>query len=221
MVHFVVMADLTTLVSSAIKQVDLLLVGAFAGPSEAGYYRLAKSLTAPAGNVGAPIQTVLYPKLARAESQRDFAAADRITRRTVLLVCLPLAVAALCSIPLVHPIIVLLAGTAYTDATAPAIALVAGVAVSFATLHLRPVFLARDKLAALLALTVGPSLAVLVAMVPAADSQGATGVAWTRSAAVALGSLLMLLYIHSRRGRHSGHAADANNPKVIATESPL
>jgi O-antigen/teichoic acid export membrane protein len=221
MLRFVVMADLTSLVGAAIKQVDTLLVGALAGPREAGFYRLAKALTGPAGNVGGPVQAILYPKLARAESLGDYAGADAVTRRTILRLCIPLSLAALCCVPLVRPVIVLVAGDDFQGATAPAVALVVGVAISFATLHLRPIFLARDKLTALLTLTIIPALAVVAGMIPAAAATGATGVAWARTAAVAVGSLMMILYVRSAAGRHTGRTADREQIGIRPTDNPL
>jgi len=221
MLHFVVLTDLSTLLSTATKQVDTLMVGLLAGPREAGYYRLARSLTSPAGKVGGPVQAILYPKLSRAESMGKYAEADAATRRTRLLVCLPLTVAALCAIPLVGPTIVLLAGRDFQRATGPAIALVVGVAVSFATLHVRPVFLARDKLGALLFMTSVPAIVLVVVMVPMADTFGASGVAWARSAAVAIGSLMMILYLRSPAGRHGARPAEQGPHTADRTEQSL
>lgn len=213
--HFLVLSDLSTLASTAIKQVDTLVLGLLTGPREAGYYRLAKSLTAPSGNVGVPVQTLLYPRLAAAEAEGDFRRADDLVRRTVRRVCLPLAFAALLCIPLVGPVIRLVAGEEFEGSTGPAIALVAGVALSFATLHVRPVFLVRDQLRALLGLTVATSTASLAAFFPAAAGFGADGVAWARTLMVGLGTLLMLYFLHRTRQRRHAHSVDTTIDAMI------
>ena len=192
-------SGLTTLLSTAVKQVDTLLLGAVAGPRAAGYYRLAKSLTSPAANVGVPLQSVLYPKLARAASRQDVAAGHEMVRRIFWRTEVPLAVAAMLCIPLVEPAIHILAGPSFDGAVAPAIALVVGVAVSFATLHQRPVFLVHLRLRALLAFTLAISVASLVAFVPAASTFGVAGLAWTRTIVLFVGVLAMAAYLRSLR----------------------
>ncbi len=195
---FVGYAGLTSLAASAFKQLDTLLVGVLVGPSAAGYYRLAKTLTSPAASVGIPLQAVLYPRLARAQSEGDASGGAVIVRRVFWRVELPLAGAALLSIPFIAPVIRLLAGSDFVGAVGPTIALVVGVAVAFATLHQRPLFLVRYKLRALLLFTVAMSLGSLAVFVPAADLMGVDGVAWARTAVLALGVGAMAVYLRSR-----------------------
>lgn len=199
MVGFVGYSGLTTLASSAIKQVDTLIVGAIAGPREAGYYRLAKSLTAPAGNVGIPIQTVLYPRLAMAQSAGEAEQVDRAVRQTFIRAELPLAALALLAVPFIPLAVQVLAGEEFTGAVWPTIALVIGVAASFATLHQRPVFLVRSLLRPLLWFTLAVSGASVVLFVPASFAFGADGVAWARTAVVISGAFAMGIYLRSSR----------------------
>lgn len=219
MARFLALSGLTTLASSAIKQVDTLLVGVMAGPREAGYYRLAKSLTAPASNVGGPLQTVLYPRLARAESQGDLSRADQLVRRTFVRAGLPLALLAVISLPLVQPVVHLLAGRAFDGAVGPSIALVLGVAVSFATLHLRPMFLVRNQMRPLLLFTVIASALSLAAFFPAAASFGADGVAWTRTVVLGLVSGVMAAYLHRRAARRGAERL-LSPDLAVATKEP-
>lgn len=195
MTHFLAFSGLTTLASSAIKQADTLLVGAIAGPREAGYYRLAKSLTAPAGNVGGPVQTVLLPRLATAESEGDAVRADAIVRQTFRRLSLPFAVLVLLGLPLVSPAVRLLAGEAYRGAVGPTIALAVGVSVSFVALHLRPMFLVRHQMRALLVFTTLLAVCSIASFVPMAAAFGAGGVAWARTFVVAVGSAVMAIYL--------------------------
>lgn len=215
MTRFIVAADLTSLASSAIKQADTLVLGLLSSPREAGYYRLAKSLTVPAANVGTPVQTLLYPRLAASETRGDFRLADRLERRVVRRLCLPLALAALLCLPLVGPVIRLVAGEEFEGATGAGHALVVGVALSFATLHVRPVFLIRGHLRVLLALTVATSVASLAAFFPAAAQFGADGVAWARTLVVGLGTLGMLYFIHRTRLSRHANAVDQTNEHTV------
>lgn len=199
LVGFLGYSGLTTLAGSAIKHADTLILGAIAGPREAGYYRLAKSLTAPAGNVGVPLQTVLYPRLAGVVSMGDSRRAHEIVKHTFLRGELPLALAALVCLPLVPLGIRVLAGSAFDGAILPAVALVVGVSVSFATLHQRPVFLVRNQMRSLFWFTIAGALATLAAFVPASEVLGATGVAWARTVLLAISSVLMAIYLRSTR----------------------
>lgn len=193
--RFLAFSALTTFASSAIKQLDTLLLGAIAGPRAAGYYRLARSLTAPAGNIGMPVQAVLYPQLVRAHAAGDTATADRIVRRTFWSTGVPLALLSLLTLPLVPGGVDLVAGESFRGAVEPTRALVVGVAMSFATVHLRPLFLARDQLKSLLFFTFLTASISVAAFIPAAAANGAEGVAWARTAVLTSGSVLMALYL--------------------------
>lgn len=209
--RFLVMSGLTTLAGTSIKQVDTLILGIVASPREAGYYRLAKSMTAPASNVGAPIQTILYPRLASAEAAGDRAGADALVRRTVRRLGLPLAVLCLLSLPAVSPVIVLVAGRDYAPAAWPTIALVVGVGFSLLTLPVRSVFLVRNQVSALLWFTISTSVLCLVVYWPLGSLAGATGMAWGRTGAILLGTVGMVEYLR-RTGRRAPRQATTAAP---------
>lgn len=63
------------------QEADTLLVSAFAGPNAAGFYHIAKRIAKVAQQVGAMIQTVLYPDMAKMWARSQFVAFRRITAR--------------------------------------------------------------------------------------------------------------------------------------------
>src|SRR5262245_39061821 len=65
MCDFLVFTDLTSLVAVFVKQADVVILGWIAGPVEAGYYRLARSITTPAATGTESLQSVLYPRVAQ------------------------------------------------------------------------------------------------------------------------------------------------------------
>lgn len=75
----------TTNVSMSLRTVtqeaDVLLVGALAGPSSAGFYHVAKRAAKIAQQVGAQTQAVLYPDMARLWAQARVAQLQRVTLR--------------------------------------------------------------------------------------------------------------------------------------------
>jgi O-antigen/teichoic acid export membrane protein len=68
----------STNVSSTLRtltqEADTLLVSAFAGTAWAGFYHIAKRIAKVAQQVGAMMQAVVYPDMARMWAQRDFSA---------------------------------------------------------------------------------------------------------------------------------------------------
>lgn len=191
-----------TLLASSIKQVDTLLVGAVAGPREAGLYRLAKSLTTPIGSAGIPIQTMLYPRLADAwgKGERDAFRyhANRVFWRTGL----PLAAVILCTLPGIPMLIQLLAGDDYSDAALATQGFVVAAAFSLATVHQRPMLLSGGWLKPMLVMAAITSVISVAAAVPSAQLWGASGASWSRTLIVGLAALSMALFL-ARRSRSS------------------
>ncbi|WNO54203.1 lipopolysaccharide biosynthesis protein [Stakelama saccharophila] len=66
------------------QEADTLLVGGLAGPTQAGFYHLAKRLAKLAQQVGAQAQAVLYPDMARLWTRKDRAALRALTGRVQL-----------------------------------------------------------------------------------------------------------------------------------------
>lgn len=199
---FLAYADAGTLAGSFIKQVDVLAVSAVADSTVAGYYRLAKSLTGPAGNVGGPIQAVIYPRLAEAAAGADSARFAAIFRRTLTRAGLPLAAAALLAIPFCGPVIRLLAGDEFAPAVGLAQILIVGVAISFITLPLRPAYLTLGHDAAFAWNALFTALAASVGFVVLGSSFGAAGIAWSRVLSIALGATILFLWMSRFVRRH-------------------
>jgi O-antigen/teichoic acid export membrane protein len=72
--------NLSTMLRTLTHEADALLVGALAGPSGAGFYYLAKRIAKVAQQVGAQVQTVIYPDVARMWAKGDI----RLFRKTTL-----------------------------------------------------------------------------------------------------------------------------------------
>ncbi|AKH42833.1 O-antigen/teichoic acid export membrane protein [Altererythrobacter atlanticus] len=67
------------------QEADVLLVGALAGPSSAGFYHVAKRLAKVAQQVGAHTQAVLYPQMARFWSEGKYKKLRRLTHNVQLI----------------------------------------------------------------------------------------------------------------------------------------
>lgn len=80
-VSFAWTTNLSMSMRTMTQEADVLLVGALAGPSSAGFYHVAKRLAKIAQQVGAQTQAVLYPDMARYWAQGRIADLRRLTRR--------------------------------------------------------------------------------------------------------------------------------------------
>lgn len=66
------------------QEADTLLVSAFAGTAWAGFYHIAKRIAKVAQQVGAMMQAVVYPDMARMWAQKDFTAFKSTIKRVQL-----------------------------------------------------------------------------------------------------------------------------------------
>jgi O-antigen/teichoic acid export membrane protein len=62
-VRFLVYSDCNALLGMLMKQMDVVLLGYLCNPTEAGYYKLAKSFASTISHLTHPLQSVIYPKL--------------------------------------------------------------------------------------------------------------------------------------------------------------
>jgi len=105
-----------TIVNLLSKQADIVVLGYFAGPLQAGYYRLAKKVTSLASVLVNPLQAVLYPRLSKqwGEGRRkDFL---QTVSRYAFWVGMPLGLVVWLSLPLLPKAVELLVGEAYAVA---------------------------------------------------------------------------------------------------------
>jgi len=180
-VGFMIYTDLTSLVAVFVKEADLVLVGALAGPTQAGYYRLARSASAPTSSIVLPLQQVAYPRLTAI-----VAAGERVALRSVLIdytrkVGLPLAALMLLSVPVLPALLPLVVGLGFGGAVAPAMILVAGGALTLPLFWTRPALLATGQVRLFFLLASATGAVAIAGFAVAAASFGASGVAFVRS----------------------------------------
>lgn len=82
---FVLSANGTVLVRKSTQELDILAVGAVAGPIGAGIYQLVRKLTLTAMKAGAMLQQVVFPDLARLWARRDLHGFTAAIRQVELL----------------------------------------------------------------------------------------------------------------------------------------
>jgi O-antigen/teichoic acid export membrane protein len=134
---------LNALIALIPQQLDAILLGYFRGPTEVGYYRLAKNLAAVVEYVRLPLFTVSYARLAKISGQGQEQAVREAIRR---LICwaLPLGVLALGGAALVPLVLPLLLGGHYSPAVFAAQILVIAAGFSLSFFWLKAIYLVKN-----------------------------------------------------------------------------
>jgi O-antigen/teichoic acid export membrane protein len=179
--HFLVYTELTTLVSVFVKQADVVILGWIRGPVEAGYYRLARSITTPATTGTLSLQSVLYPRVSQLTASDEPVDLLARARRWFLRAGLPLGLASLAFVPIVPQIIDKLAGPDYLGAVGATRWLLVGSAFVLACFWLRPIQLATHQVRFMFVTSVIIGVVALAGFVLLSDPFGAAGVAAVRT----------------------------------------
>lgn len=190
--RFLGYSEATTLLASLPKHADILVVGAVAGPEQAGFYRLARSLTAPVANLTTPLQTVTFNRMVSENVAGGVARVLAVGRRAAV-TTLPLALALALLATLIPWVVRVLAGQAYAGAAPAAVVLLLGAAVGLPFYWLRSMYLVLDRLRSWLVVSVVTSTAATAAFFVGAEQAGALGVAVARVLAVMLIANLVLV----------------------------
>ena len=175
---FLAWTNLGSLLGLIPRQLGVILVGAIGGAAEAGYFRLAQSLTAFSGIGFFTLQSVAYPRLAALGGTGDRPKLFATARRYALLVGAPLGVLVALSIPLVGPIIRLLAGSAYNDAIVTTQFMLGAAAVAVGFFWLRPLYLTLGEVKLLAQIPGVTAVLTLLGFVVLIPPFGAVGAAF-------------------------------------------
>jgi O-antigen/teichoic acid export membrane protein len=194
-VRFMVYTDLSSLAAVFVKEADVVVLGYVGGPTQAGYYRLARSVTAPMTALIVPLQQVIYPRLAAMAGLGDHAGIHRAVRRYMLKVGGPLSVAAVLAVGLLPFVVPAVAGPAYRPAVGAAAVLFVGTALTLPAFWTRPVLLAGGHLRFLLVVSVGGTILTVAGYFLLGNLFDAVGVALSRVVFAGVGgSVLAALY---------------------------
>ena len=134
---------LTALTTLVPQQLDSLVLGYFRGPTEAGYYRLAKNLAEVVEYLRIPLFSVSYAQLARISGLGQHQAMrDQIRRLAFCGLALGIAViAGAALVPIILPVLV---GRDYSPAVLAAQLLIVAAGISLPFFWLRALYLVKD-----------------------------------------------------------------------------
>jgi O-antigen/teichoic acid export membrane protein len=212
--RFLLYSEATTFSGSIVKFSDTLLVGAFGGTKQAGYYRLAKSLTAPIASVQGPLQTVVYNRFVAVRATEGAPALGRVAKRAAW-TSLPIVVLLLLCAPFMPAAVRVVGGAAFAPAGAVTVVFLVGSALALSTYWLRPYYLVVDRLRAWFWVSLAVGLLGSVAFAVGAWADGAFGVAVARVAVVSLGGNGVLLWMLVRDVRRLRRLPPATADAVV------
>ena len=173
--RFVGFTEITELVHVVSKQADVVLLGYFAGPVQAGYFGFARRMTGTVATIVEPLQSVLYPRLSRMWAEQDVAGMRRTLRRFVLGIAVPLAAGILLAIPLVWPFTHYVVGEQWDPAVTVTQVFFVSTATWMATCWLRPLFHAMGEVRFLFLNATLVNALALVGFLLTAEPFGALG----------------------------------------------
>lgn len=202
---FALSTNLSLSLRSSAQQFDTLLVGALAGPAAAGLYNIAKQLGKMTQSVGANVQAVVYPDVARLWASGAVSA----FRRAVVQVEVVLAgFGTLCFLfflAAAEPLLRLTAGPEFTGAatlvTMQMVAVTLTLAGAAANTGLLAMGLQQRSLAVVMASTITFHLSALV-LIPMFGAMGAN-LAHILRGLIWLGGLFLIFRTAIRQGQAS------------------
>ena len=162
MARFLVITNASAFFKLFQREGDVLLVGYFLPVSDAGYYRLARSIAEVMSFPVTPLYAACYPEFARLWQNRQLGELRRMGWLVLRLTASAAAITALLLAALAEPIIRLTVGTQYLPALPVLYWLAVGAALAFATAIVHPLLLATDRPgASLLAIGLGVTVQFL------------------------------------------------------------
>jgi O-antigen/teichoic acid export membrane protein len=204
--RFFVLSDLTALCNTAIKNVDVLILGAFRPVSEVGFYNLGKSLTTQLLVVVSAVRAVAFPRIMRMWTTGDWESLWSTVRSHTWRLAAPGTVAVGALMLAVVPAIELVYGSDYTPAAPVARLLLLQVVLLLLTLWVDMVFLAWGHLRVLLLARALGAVIVTVGTVLLAPRWGGAAAASMLLLQQAVSAVITFTWMYRHRGTHRAEA---------------
>jgi O-antigen/teichoic acid export membrane protein len=141
-----VLNELNVLLDMIPKYMDLILLGYFRGPTETGYYKLAKNFAGGLSHLTRPLQSVAYPKLARlwnAGLLEDF---RKALYNFVVILGIPLILVLILCVLTIPSLIFYMLDTPYLMASSAAQLLLIVTGVRLIGFWIRPLYLVMGRI---------------------------------------------------------------------------
>lgn len=197
--RFVVYSDLYALIGLVQKRLDVVLLGYLRGPSDVGYYALAKNVVALANQVVGPLQNVAYPEMLRLHAAGGEAAIRARLRRGLPLLAAVGFLGGAVAIVLVPTAVALLVGARYAPAVPIAQILLVGMATWLVLFWFRPMLLVVGWIGPWTIGWAGVAVVNLLLWLLLVPPYGAVGAALGWTASIVLGYAAFIAVYELRR----------------------
>lgn len=144
--RFLFYNNITALIGTIPKQIDILLLGYFRSPLEVGYYQLAKNLSSIVSYFVGPLQSVTYPELSRLSGLGKISAIQNKVKKLAFQIGLPLGLTVLVVTLLIPRGLTIFFGNEYQPAATAIQLLFLGSAIWLTFFWLKPVFMATGEM---------------------------------------------------------------------------
>nr|WP_157926364.1 lipopolysaccharide biosynthesis protein [Sphingomonas koreensis] len=172
---FIVSANGAVLVRKSTQELDILAVGAVAGPIGAGIYQLVRKFTLAAMKAGAMLQQVVFPDLARLWARRDLLGFANAIRQ-IELFTLCVGVAFVVGVIFAGDIAIrLIAGPEFEDAAGPLVVQSIAALLFLAGSALRPALMTMGLQPKVLGVAIVAGTAFFVTLYVAIPALGVSG----------------------------------------------
>ena len=141
-----VVNDLNVLLDMIPKYTDIIILGYFRGPTETGYYKLAKNLAGGLSNLARPLQSVIYPKFARLWSTGLLEDFRRALYNCVVTIGIFLSSIVLLSILIIPSLIFYILDASYSAASLAVQILLLVTGIRLVSFWIRPLYLVIGKI---------------------------------------------------------------------------
>ena len=179
---FTIAANASVLLRKATQQLDILVVGSFAGPAAAGIYQIVRKLTTAINTAGGMLQQVAFPDLARLWAGRQFELFYRIVRNVELATLAFGAAAFLAIVALGHMIIAVMAGPAFAEAYLPLLVQSLASMLFLAGSTLRPALMSMNCHLQMLRVMAAATVLFCIVLFVSVPTLGVVGAACAHSA---------------------------------------
>lgn len=198
--RFLAYNDLSGLFGVATKQLDVVILGYYRGSTAVGWYRLAKSIVGGIGYLQRPLQSVVFPRIARLQDLESAADRRALLARLATWVSVPLAGLCFVGVWLIPPAVRILVGEAYAPSILAAQLLFVAGSLGLASFWVRPLYLSTNGEKAWAAATGGAAVLFLLLAFPGVVLWGHTGLAAASAISGSVTAVALVLGARARLG---------------------
>lgn len=207
-------SNATILLRKSTQEVDVLAVGAFLGPAPAGIYQIARRLGYALTKAAGTLQQVSFPHLARLWARGEI---EKFKKLVTQIEVMTVAGALACSLLLIlfaKPLILLIAGRDYLDATWPLIVHSIATLILLCGSALRPALAnmgLQVKVLGITAISAAAFYITLAVMIPNVGIVGAS-IAHLVASAITLPAIAVLYWRGMRADSRTRNAKESEIP---------